>query len=395
MIVSLTSQSGEVQQYQFDEDHHIIVIGRSQKCDISISSEHISRQHLEIIRRDADIYIKDLTLSNWVLYNDEKLPKNQEILYYDFASLILPGGFSVRITEEVEEKTGHLNRTITGTNSTIKATGDAKPFIKTMSGIHNKKSFPYKDSIPKDEQTGPTKSSILMTGRMRELSKFILIFLAVLLFIFIYLNNESNNKNEEDVQLNLRKKVVPSEQNNVKQAENSLPKRRQKVSKKSQENMVSFNEKLRALPAYCNEKVEIFCRLFLKERRELENVVLENNQLIIYKNYSHRVNIFFNAQTNKIETALREKKFEKVIVGENLLIPQLLEKLEKKGVVKVRVIFFENKNNKAIKKSSYRLDPSFYRRFELKNYKQAYQAIKKDLDLSLFLRELASLITEE
>ena len=49
-------------------------VGRSRKCDITISDESISREHLQIdIREDGDATVKDLGSSNGTYINDKKI----------------------------------------------------------------------------------------------------------------------------------------------------------------------------------------------------------------------------------------------------------------------------------------------------------------------------------
>ena len=89
-------------EFEYDFDQEAVILGRGSNCDIVLQSDHISRKHLEISRKNGIFFIKDLTLSNWVSYNDEKLHKNVEVQYFDFAPLLLPGGFSVKIEDENE-----------------------------------------------------------------------------------------------------------------------------------------------------------------------------------------------------------------------------------------------------------------------------------------------------
>lgn len=103
---------------QYEIKKNIIVVGRSNDCDIKIDSDHISRKHLEISLDGETIYLKDLTLSNWVSYNNEKLTKKDYIQYFDFAPLVLPGGVSIHI-EPPPVVTDHIEISSPATNSKV------------------------------------------------------------------------------------------------------------------------------------------------------------------------------------------------------------------------------------------------------------------------------------
>ena len=95
MIIYITHASGE--EETFECSTFPISLGRSEECEICIPSDNISRKHLEITVEDGVIYIKDLTLANWVSYNNEKLAKDEPTQYFDFAPLTLPGGIEVKL----------------------------------------------------------------------------------------------------------------------------------------------------------------------------------------------------------------------------------------------------------------------------------------------------------
>ncbi len=118
-------------EYIIDKDEAIL--GRKSTCDICISSDHISREHLEISVQDDVIFIKDITKNNWVSYNDEPLPKNQSVEYFEFSPLALPGGFKINIEAgrsfepDLDEITsGVATQTITRTKSGVSRFGTQK-----------------------------------------------------------------------------------------------------------------------------------------------------------------------------------------------------------------------------------------------------------------------------
>ena len=106
MIVTITYPGQEVEEIEVDKNE--VIIGRGASCDVTINEDAISRKHLEVhFRDDGLFYIKDLTLSNWVSYNDDKLSKVDFVQYFDFASLILPGNISLKISNDSSDDETH------------------------------------------------------------------------------------------------------------------------------------------------------------------------------------------------------------------------------------------------------------------------------------------------
>jgi FHA domain len=57
------------------------VIGRSQRCDVVIANEGLSREHCLVEIEDDDVYVSDLGSANGVYINDERIPANQKTKY--------------------------------------------------------------------------------------------------------------------------------------------------------------------------------------------------------------------------------------------------------------------------------------------------------------------------
>jgi hypothetical protein len=64
------------------------VIGRSQKCDVVIPTEGLSRQHCEVEVNDGTIFVTDLDSANGVFIDDFKIPANQKTRYLSTSKLI-------------------------------------------------------------------------------------------------------------------------------------------------------------------------------------------------------------------------------------------------------------------------------------------------------------------
>lgn len=101
MIVEINYPDGEKEAIEVDSSN--VTVGRGSSCELIITDDNISRKHLGIELRDGVFYIKDLTLSNWVSYNEEKLSKVDYVQYFDFATLMLPGGISLTIKTDRDQ----------------------------------------------------------------------------------------------------------------------------------------------------------------------------------------------------------------------------------------------------------------------------------------------------
>ena len=56
------------------------VLGRAEECDICIDYSFLTRQHIQLSKRESKFYIKDLGAANKTLVNGKELPAHQECL---------------------------------------------------------------------------------------------------------------------------------------------------------------------------------------------------------------------------------------------------------------------------------------------------------------------------
>jgi len=158
---------------EFESEKFPIIIGRGVDCDITLAIESISRKHLEINKLDGVVYIKDLTLSNWVSYNNEKLSKIDPVQFFDFAPLILPGDVEVIIDNTVKGKENKL-----------------------IESIENKKNSSSDQTITRTKyqariNTEPKKTKRKYTKK-KDIKKFdksflVLVFVIIILLLTLYI----------------------------------------------------------------------------------------------------------------------------------------------------------------------------------------------------------------
>lgn len=73
---------------QVDVDKDNFVIGRSQKCDVVIPEEGLSRQHCMVEVVDGVIFVTDLNSANGVFIDDTKIPAHQKTRYFTTSRLV-------------------------------------------------------------------------------------------------------------------------------------------------------------------------------------------------------------------------------------------------------------------------------------------------------------------
>ncbi len=80
--------------YKF-EDTKTITIGRSDKNDIPLTAEGVSRNHLEVIFENGEYFVKDLGATNGSFINEQKLEPNTKISFNTFFPVQL--GFHAKL----------------------------------------------------------------------------------------------------------------------------------------------------------------------------------------------------------------------------------------------------------------------------------------------------------
>jgi len=102
MVVEIILKNGPSETYEISKER--VIVGRKSECDITINNKMISREHLEIIVKEGKISIRDITASNWVSCNKEKLSKIVPTLYMEDTELLLPADYIVKIYSEHSER---------------------------------------------------------------------------------------------------------------------------------------------------------------------------------------------------------------------------------------------------------------------------------------------------
>ncbi len=190
MLKIIVNYKNIEKEYIFEKN--TVVVGRSDKIDVTVASEYISREHLKISLINKKVMLTDLTSSNWVSYNGEKLEKNKIVEYYDFARLLLPDEIEIKIEHsalvEVDEKPEIISE-----KTRVTATQEL-PF-KQNKDIY-KKMLETKDRTPKSRLKRKDDSDY------STLIKYILAFIFITGLIYILFSAEKEQLTYIDPQIN-------------------------------------------------------------------------------------------------------------------------------------------------------------------------------------------------
>jgi hypothetical protein len=390
MKIILTTGKSQIKEFIVDRNQ--VTIGRSNKCDICIPSDHISRKHLEVTIRNDEIFIKDLTLSNWVSYNDEKLQKDVETQYFDFAKLSLPGNLNFKIELDQEENSGFNYRDqLERTNTTTKVIPESDSFNEDI----------YHSPIGGDGELDPALRRKLNGGKdsdgetkfRKEIVLMMAVFLGICIYLFVFMPNS------ETVEDNSSLSQVQNNKPRVTRKIKRKPRPKQKksiVTSKPKSKVQKEFESLYKNADSCNKGyTKRICLMTLKGKTKFEGAVLKGSTLHVFKNYRERTLNMFLKKRGYANNALKQSGMERVIAGEIILIPKIMEEMEGQKISKVKVHLFNLSGPEVKYRSTYRIDPSFFRRYDLDEYNRAYSSVRNNLDTSVFAREFTRFLSKE
>lgn len=101
MQVEIIFPNQSIKIYQINKEQ--FTIGRSKTCDISLSEDGISRQHMFVEQKSNIIYVKDLKSTNGIYLNNEKIPADCPIQYMEIFDLRI-GPLVISIKADTDEK---------------------------------------------------------------------------------------------------------------------------------------------------------------------------------------------------------------------------------------------------------------------------------------------------
>lgn len=370
MKVIVTREANEPEEFIIDKE--IVILGRKNTCDICIVTEHISREHLEISIKSGNIYIKDLTSSNWVVYNDEKLEKDIATKYFDFGGLALPGGVSILIEQGRSFEIDSLASEMTAVNLEVASRTPAKlrkkmapkklDLVEKVDGVGIKRG-----RVRKREASKESKNDIFLM--IKKKSPLILIFLGVIVLTYSFLSGDKKGE--------LIGKVEKTPAKIVQKIQHSSESSRTIIKASFEKNMLHRKK--------CSTSLgKDLCRIMLKNKSSLEGVIWSGKHLVVLKNLQTRVLEIFSKNSLFAKNALEVSGVEGVIAGEYLLYPSVIKKLIKEKIKKVSIFIFTKKHSKPYYHSSYTVQVKNHKEYRTEDYKEAFRRFKKDLDVKYF-----------
>lgn len=401
MIIEITIEGNE-KHYNVEKEE--VILGRSKTCDIVIKGDHVSREHLEITQDPSgSIYIRDLTSSNWVSYNEEKLPKDEKTNYYDFAPLILPGNIRIKI------ETGNQFTSKSRTFSFEMLKDKTKSQISTQMNL-KKKNLQLEKPIddlyhnPLTDGKGnsvtelvPHKPKVNPLVKYRKIA--ILIFAGAIGAYFILNSLDKMKKDTSQTKVITEVKTEDNERRRRTNKRSVRAQTNQPVEKKVEpvveeenEEFVKYLDSSKCVSGFA----KIYCSLFFKNNQAVgEGVIIDGKSFVVLKNRKNRIFELLKARNDLAKIVISNSEADPLIAGEGILLPKVLEDLEKKGIYKVKIILFKEENRKKFFLSTYTVDTSYYRRFETKNYELSYKEFLNSGSVSVFDSLLGKIIIKE
>ena len=189
MRIFLTLINGE--QIEYNSDLSNVIIGRSQKCDLVIQHEAMSRTHCKLEIKDGELYITDLGSINGVFIDGERIPSNSSVPFQTFLHLSFGAVTSAQV--EIDEVTR------IGVNSLI----DQKKSPHSKSIEIAKKNAPIFPASKDDKNLKNASKSTAKGSAKKEKQTFLLNFIILLtlliaIYLYFYQDQFMNTNSQED-----------------------------------------------------------------------------------------------------------------------------------------------------------------------------------------------------
>lgn len=390
MKIVITDSNNNDSIYEVEEDR--VIIGRGEDCQIQINSRHISKHHLEIVQEgDLSFRIKNLSNSNWIALNEEKLDLGDSGEYNETSCLALPGNIKVSVeptnsnlsifsvddsflekTKTITQKLLNKKRTETRMIKLEKVvTSDTAVALdeKAKPKLQSRQRRVVEAYEPKPKKTKKKSKAPYFIG------------FALVIIVALVLYPDSNDKEAKE---SAEKVVKETEKVEVK------PKAPAKSPGELEFEAVIKQNKL------CEGDVLTFlCNKFLGEVTKYEGVSAEGKRIIVTANFDKRLISFLGEKLNNLDGATKLEISDSVLAMYILGKRDILGKLDKKGFFNIKIHFFTSARNQFKYKSTYSLDTSYYRRFTPEKLELALKNFRNRLDSQVFERYLLKLLVKE
>lgn len=360
-----------------------MLVGRSKGADLPIADDSISRQHLKIHRTENDIYIEDISLSNWVGINENRIPKNTQVRVFDFTEIIIGEGISLKITTQHpdEDLPPSLDKTqITGDILT-RETRVHQPHMSASVGNKAKR---VSRTNKRDENTASDKSKGYVFKQL-----LVVIFLAASLLVYeFFLTDPSpQNTTSSDPTPGQKKSTVavPKKRQKKVQTSNNSP----SAMKKSE---ITYGPDTSKMISHlsqnnlCETNLAQECKKIFIETDPADFIVQGDSpgEVILYREYFHTLRVFFVNDTKGYIAQEKNPKIWPVLASLNLLDKGVLTSFEAKQITKIRINIYKKYGDQITEKYQYNLDTDQYKRINFKEVELAQEKVKTSGDYSYF-----------
>lgn len=346
MIITVRHSLEEVQEFELNK--FPVIVGRGSDCDIVINSDNISRKHLEIQSSDEKVFIRDMTLSNWVSYNNNKLPKGEYTQYYDFAPLVLPSGHELSFQLSKNEKLK------------IKESDKKSTTIVDLYGNKLKRTD---KKVRHTQMEKESKAPLILA------SVFLLIVASYIAFDFY---SEDGNKPTIETKENPR----------VLDSSKFTPDR----------NLIIKMLNSRKCGA---QVIRPLCDSVLPGWDKGEGVVEYKKNIFIFKNFDKRLINLFGDLTKVSELQLSRKPLFHIIGAQRVVVSNFLKALNARSIKSVYIVIFQNDTETRSVLSTFQVHTKVYQKFTQQDYINAFELVTTKGDLSVFNTKLSVHLEEK
>ncbi len=366
----------------------IALVGRSSQCHLKIDNDHISRKHLELIERDGAVFVKDLTLSNWVSISGKKMEKDIEVEVFDFIDILLPGDVILNVSaggpEDENSKERNFNFDLPEEKKTKSKAGITKPTkLKLEKDI-------YRDLIDhsKTAKDGGDLEDKPLTEKQKandyiQFVKLFSVFLVGALAVMYFFEYKKGFSEKKQPQSKVKVEKKSSNRTKIKTSKPKI-KTDKRVVRKSKSGNLAVVESFLKNNEKCTGVFQAICEKIVPMRSINEGVISDGNTIIVIKNFDNRLQHFFQNDGNGYKKAMNNIATEKVLSGEMSLEPKFLKALEKRKYVEIKVIMISVVQGRIKVRSAYTIDTSYYRRYSERDYNLSIENFRKFQDSSFF-----------
>lgn len=377
MKLKITKSNGE--QNLITINKRELLFGRSPKCDVILSSSHISREHLKLYFANDNFFIEDITLSNWVAIDASKIAKKEKTPFFEFNKIFLPDNITIEfLIEDVpksklqkivdpvfENNTGSVDLTIE-----LENTQSSKKIKKNRSKPR------YREKKQEEEK--------------RKYLLLILILLAAGFFFFWDNSQEVTHIPQIQKKYNLNKRVNDRPQikeENLNTEKNLSPtniKTADIYSIKSTQTLVELDA--------CKDKFYNICLLLFPDKTKNDVIIEKNGQVVIYKDFYPHLDVFFRDNSEAFHKHKNNENINIVLAAYNTLKHDVLKDLESKGIKSFQVVIYQKYITKVNIKGTYQIHSDVYRRYNMNLYKQYLEEFRSNHNYELFFSQLGKYI---